>query len=251
MKKYAIQLYSVRRALDEDFEGTLKQLAEMGYDGVEFCGNYGGYTPEELAKFLDFLGLEAVSAHLSIDDCLNDERLDYHMEYLKACGCDLIICPWLKAESVEEAAEEGKKLSTAAEKCLMKGFQFGYHNHEWEITTKDENGVCVFDKYMEVGDPLLLAEIDVGWVGFAEENPEDYIRKYAGRVIALHLREIENVDGKDVDVTFDKGPVDIKAVIQLGEKMGVQHFIVEHETEEEVEMQNAETIINQLKALKL
>ena len=81
--------------------------------------------------------------------------------------------------------------------------------------------------------------------------PEDYIRKYAGRVVALHLRQIEKIDEKSVDVLFDKGPVDLKSVIQTGDKMGVSHYIVEHSTDAENEMKDAEIIINQLKALKL
>ena len=108
-----------------------------------------------------------------------------------------------------------------------------------------------FDKFMEVGDPLLLAELDVGWIGFVGETAEDYIRKYAGRVVALHLREIEKHDGKSVDVLFDKGPVDMKSVIQTGDKMGVIHYIVEHPAPAEDEMEHAEIIINQLKELKL
>jgi len=98
---------------------------------------------------------------------------------------------------------------------------------------------------------LLLAELDVGWIGAVGENPEDYIRKYAGRVVALHLREIEKRDDKSVDVLFDKGPVDLKSVIQTGDKMGVSYYIVEHETSEENAMEDAEIIINQLKELKL
>lgn len=248
MKKYAIQLYSVRRALNEDFEGTLRRLAEMGYDGVEFCGNYGGYEPKELAKFLEHLGLDVVSAHLGFETFFNN--LDYHLEYLKECGCDLVVCPWADITTDEKVEAFAKGLAQIAEKCLMKGFQFAFHNHSSELEKKTENG-NVFDKFMEVGDPLLLAELDVGWVGFVGENPEDYIRKYAGRVVALHLREIENHDGKGTDVTFDKGPVDIKSVIQTADKMGVTHFIVEHETEEADEMEHAEIIIKQLKELKL
>ena len=187
MKKYAIQLYSVRNALEEDFDATLKQLAEMGYDGVEFCGSYGGYEPKDLAKFLEHLGLDVVSAHLSYDTFFNN--LDYHLEYLKACGCDIVVCPWADTTTDEKVEAVANGLAQIAEICLMKGFQFAFHNHAGELEKKTENGNA-FDKFMEVGDPLLLAELDVGWIGFVGENPEDYIRKYAGRVIALHLRQI-------------------------------------------------------------
>ena len=40
MKAY-LQTYSLGRALRDDFEGSLKKLAEMGYAGVEFAGFYG------------------------------------------------------------------------------------------------------------------------------------------------------------------------------------------------------------------
>ncbi len=248
MKKYSLQLYSVRKALEEDFEGTLKRVAEMGYDGVEFCGNYGGYAPEELAEFLNYLGLEAVSAHLSYEECLNN--LDYHLEILKACGCDLVVCPWINVETKEDEQIVIANILKIAENCLMQGFQFAYHNHAWELERKDENG-NILDKFMEGADPLLLLELDVGWVGFIGENPEDYIRKYAGRVIALHLRQIENVDGEKTDVLFDKGPVDLKSVIKAGDKMGVVHYIVEHETSEDKAMDDAKEIIDYLKSLKL
>ena len=67
----------------------------------------------------------------------------------------------------------------------------------------------------------------------------------------MHLREIEKIDGKSVDVLFDKGPVDLKSVIQTGDKMGVSHYIVEHATNPECAMDDAKEIIDYLKSLKL
>ena len=37
----ALQLYSVRDLLEKDLEGGLKQVKELGYDGVELAGLYG------------------------------------------------------------------------------------------------------------------------------------------------------------------------------------------------------------------
>ena len=64
MKKFklGLQLFSVRDALNEDFEGTLKKVKKMGYDYVEFAGYYDR-SAEEIKALLDKYGLTAISAH--------------------------------------------------------------------------------------------------------------------------------------------------------------------------------------------
>src|SRR3954469_13545418 len=36
-----LQLYTVRAEMEQDFEGTLRRLAAMGYSEVEFAGLFG------------------------------------------------------------------------------------------------------------------------------------------------------------------------------------------------------------------
>lgn len=56
MKNLGLQLYSVKELVQKDFIGTLKEVAEVGYDGVEFAGFFN--TPaKELKKALDDLNL--------------------------------------------------------------------------------------------------------------------------------------------------------------------------------------------------
>ena len=62
--KVALQVYSVRDVINkENFYDVLKQIKDMGYDGVEFAGLYE-HDPKEIKKFLDEIGLEAVSSHV-------------------------------------------------------------------------------------------------------------------------------------------------------------------------------------------
>ena len=68
--KIGVQLYSVRTDLAEDFEGTLKQVSEMGYDGVEFASLYGK-DPKEVAELCKKYNLNPISAHVPFDS-LND-----------------------------------------------------------------------------------------------------------------------------------------------------------------------------------
>ena len=85
MKNFALQLYSVKDALENDFDGTLKAVADMGYDGVEFYGGYyGGLSGEQLKEKLEFYGLDAVSAHVGFEDL--EENLDYHIDTLTKAG---------------------------------------------------------------------------------------------------------------------------------------------------------------------
>ena len=62
-KPIAVQLYTVREALAQDWEGTLERIAEMGYIGVETAGF--GYAPSRAAAIDKYntLGLQVCGAH--------------------------------------------------------------------------------------------------------------------------------------------------------------------------------------------
>ena len=223
----ALQLFSVRNELDKNFEFTLRSLAEMGYTGVEFAGNFGGLSAEELKKLLDELNLKVVGAHMGLDALEND--FDANADYLAAIGCDHMICPWADMHDAESAAAIGKRLDAIAEKCAMRGFKFSYHNHGHEFKMTEE-GEYLFDIMMDNCSELVLAELDVCWVAMADADPVAAIRKYAGRTELIHLKQLAVVDGKKQDVLFDKGILDLKEIEAAAKLAGVTDFIVEEET---------------------
>lgn len=250
MKNYSLQLHSVRNSLDEDYDATLKAISDMGYDGVEFAGRYGGYTGKELREKLDFYGLTPISAHLSYEQLQNN--FDYQAEFLKDLGCKTIVCPWTNPETIEGAEKIGEELVKLAEKCIMNGFEFGYHNHAHEFELEDENGNTAFDIMMDIGNPLVLTELDLGWIAKAGKNPDEYIRKYAGRVTYLHLKQFKKTaDGGDKISTLPQGILDVKSAIKTGKLMGCEYFIVEQDNIEQGELEDAKTNIDYLKSLNL
>jgi sugar phosphate isomerase/epimerase len=89
-----LQLYTVRDAMAEDFEGTLRQVAAMGYEGVEFAG-YGGMEAEKLRDLLQELNLTAIGSHIGLH--LLEGQLEEEIAYLQTIGAKYAICPYLPA----------------------------------------------------------------------------------------------------------------------------------------------------------
>ena len=88
-----VQLWSVRDMLADDFEGTIRALASMGFDGVEFASDFGPYAEDApaLREFLDGLNLRASSAHVSFDQLTPDasmgSRADRRAGWRPQCSC--------------------------------------------------------------------------------------------------------------------------------------------------------------------
>ena len=59
----AVQLYSVRDEMEKDFYGTIQQMKDLGYDGVEFAGLFGE-DPEKIKAFCE----ETENAAAGMDD---------------------------------------------------------------------------------------------------------------------------------------------------------------------------------------
>ena len=187
MKKWpiALQVYSVRDAATEDFEGTMRAVKEMGYDGVELAGLYGLESAVACKKVLDKVGLELVSAHVGFDALEDDAQLDDYA----ATGVKFVAIPWMVAPKNEEELNAAiARIRNCGERCKARGIQMLYHNHDFEF--EKINDKYILDTYYaEIPADLLQTELDTCWVNVGGENPSDYVRKYTGRAPIVHLKD--------------------------------------------------------------
>ena len=154
----AIQLYSLRDEMAKDFEGTLKAVKEMGYDGVEFAGLYD-HDPKEVKAMCDELGLVPISAHVTTDEYLCDEGgVPAVLDRWQTVGVKYVVIPYLVEDRRPGAArwkgEDVKNptydlMKAVGEGAIERGMQLLYHNHDFEFKNK------VDGKYMlEVAEGL-------------------------------------------------------------------------------------------------
>ncbi|MDF2923442.1 MAG: xylose isomerase [Paenibacillaceae bacterium] len=225
-----IQLYTLRDETKNDFLGTIRKVADMGYKAVEFAGFFG-VPARELRKFLDDLGLAAPSAHIGInftDLAAMEEGLKEQIEYSQELGLEYIVTPYSPFSEVpteEELEQRILYLTKAAELVKAAGLKYGYHNHAFEF--KLVNGETIMDQFLtRIPAELLFAEFDLGWVHKGGQRPVDYVKKYAGRVPLVHIKDFG--EGRN-DTEVGNGDVDFKSVFAIAEDAGIEYYIVEQE----------------------
>lgn len=182
----SIQLYSVRRQLAEDFDGTLARLADLGLTQVEPFDLVG--DPAGLREALDRNGLTAPTAHTRLTTGLS---LDEVFEAANTVGVTTVIDPmidpdrWTSADGVRGVADE---LSAAAAKAAEHGLRLGYHNHafEWENTV---DGRPALEAFVDLLDPAVVLELDTYWAAVGGQEVPEAIRRLGDRVRFLHLKD--------------------------------------------------------------
>ena len=184
----ALELYTVRELAKEDFLGTLRRVADVGYGAVEFAG-YHGVPVGKLRAALDEYGLRAMAAHVAIAEFEN--RPEEAIAELRTLGCDYAIIPWLVPERREPAAIVGlaDSFNRWGAMCRDAGLRFGYHNHEFEFEPYD--GGTVLDALLAATDPdLVVLELDVGWSEYAKVDSIALLRRLGDRVPLLHVKDM-------------------------------------------------------------
>lgn len=205
----ALQLYTLRDALAKDFAGTMKQVADMGYVGVETAGLFGG-SPAEGAKLFGDLGLTVCAAHSPLP--LGDKKQEV-IDTLGALNCKRLILAWQPPE-LFKTADGIKKvcdlLNEAAPIATANGLTLGYHNHWFEYGLL--NNRLTADIMLEQLDPSVFLEVDVYWVQTGGQNPAEIVRRLGARAPLLHIK-----DGPcqiEADMTaLGEGVVDLPGVI--------------------------------------
>ena len=244
----ALQLYTVRDEMQADFEGTLKKVKALGYDGVEFAGLFDK-TADEIKKLCDEIGLVPISAHVPLDDMVADP--DGVLSAYAQIGCKYVVVPYLTEE--RRPGTDGWEKTIAdvrlcAEVAKKLGMTMLYHNHDFEFLKVD--GEYALDiLYNSVPADLLQTELDTCWVNVGGENPADYIAKYSGRSPVVHLKDfvMKGKGGKlyeligiddDADTAeedaFSFAPVgsgcqDMPAILEASVKADAEWVVVEQD----------------------
>ena len=191
----ALQLYTVRGDMEQDFKGTLQKVKALGYDGVEFAGLFNN-APADINAMCKEIGLVPISAHVPLADMLAD--VDKVIADYKAIGCEYIVVPY-----VTEARRPGgdkffqlvAEIRAIGEKCKAAGLTLLYHNHDFEFK-KLESGEYGLDYlYANVPADLLQTELDQCWVKYSGLDPVEYLKKYTGRAPVVHLKDF-HIEGK-------------------------------------------------------
>ncbi len=188
MKKFKVglQLFSVRDAMAQDFEGTLQKVKDMGYDYVEFAG-YFDHTAEEVKAILDKTGLTAISVHQTYDLFLKDENA---VKFLETIGAKYSAMPWMgieKQKGTELYEKTIEELTEVSKMLKESGIDLLYHNHEFEFGTFE--GRYLLDWLCEDMEGYMMPELDTCWVHYAGLKPDDYMRKYKDKLPVLHLKD--------------------------------------------------------------
>jgi sugar phosphate isomerase/epimerase len=231
------QLYPVREMLGKDVDGTLKQLADIGYKMVEMCspqgygrpggGGFGallGMTAKEVKQKIKAAGLGCESSHYVMREL--KENLSERIDYAKDLGLKQMILSSFglpRDAKLSDWARVAGELNKIAEQSHKAGLQAGFHNHAGEFAQLD--GVLIYDKLMSELDPKLVKmQFQVSVVSLGYEAAT-FFEKYPGRFISLHLQDYSSADKKTVAV--GQGSVDWKKLFTAAKKGGVKNYFVE------------------------
>jgi len=221
----ALQLYTVRDALEADPERTLTGLASMGYRNVELAGT-AGRGAGAFRSLLDAHDLAVVGAHVGLDRL--GDGFDATMDDLETLGCRYAIVPWLPPErrgGRDVGRRLGETLNDLAERAAPRGIRFGYHNHDFEFAGAP--GERLWDGLLATVGPSVRLELDVCWVRVGGEDPAALIASLAGRIGSLHLKDV------DADLRTSRipgaGVLPWREIVDAGDHAGVEWFVIEED----------------------
>jgi sugar phosphate isomerase/epimerase len=245
----ALQLFSVRDELQENFYDTLKRVKDFGYDGVEFAGLFD-HDPKEVKKFLASTGLVPVSAHVPYQEMRL--RLTETIKQYATLGCSYIAIPYLAEE--ERYGTDAYKIflqsiPKISEECSKFGITLLYHNHNFEFEKDEENQYVLDSLYSTYDSTILKTELDTCWVKIAGEDPVKYIKKYSGRCPVVHIKDYKSKNPV-VFAAVGTGLQNVFEIIKACYEAGTEWVVVEQDSHTENNaMEDAKISLEYLKTV--
>jgi sugar phosphate isomerase/epimerase len=245
-----IELYSVRDELKQDLMGTVRGVAKMGYQGVEFFSPYFSWTPEyakEVRKLLDELKITCWSTHNSASS-FTPENLPKAIELNQILGSKFIVMASAgRVQGLDGWKKVAETLNNAADKLSSHGMRAGFHNHQTESTPIE--GKRPMEVLAEDTGRNVALQLDVGTCVHAGSDPVAWINANPGRIASIHCKHWSSDGG--YKVLFGEGAAPWKKIFEAAEKTGgVEYYLIEQEGSRFPPMETAERCFANYKKLR-
>jgi sugar phosphate isomerase/epimerase len=245
----------VREELSRDLPKTLKEVARMGYQVVEFYSPYFKWQPayaKDVRAQMDDLGLRCCSTHNGFESFSTPENLAHAIELNQVLGTRYIVL----ASAPSPKGLDGwkglcEKLTSAVESLKTHGLSAGYHNHQAEWV-KLENGQRILEVIAANTPKEFVLQLDVGTCEEAGADPVAWVKANPGRIKTMHLKDWApgKEDNKGYRVLFGEGITPWKELIAAAESVGgIEYFLIEQEGSRFSEFETAERCLSNFKKM--
>ena len=253
-----LELYSVRGELAKDLPNTLRTVAQMGYEVVEFYAPYLAWTfpyAKGVRTQLDDLGLRCNSTHNSAAAVTPGDSMAHAIELNQILGARQIILasPPRNTTSLEDWKLVAGQLSSAVELLKPHGLVTGFHNHliEWSPLA---GGPRVMDVLAANTPPEFVLQLDVGTCLEAGVDPIGWMKANPGRIRSIHLKDWtpgSAADQKGYRVLFGEGIGPWKEIFATAESVGgVEFYLMEQEGSRYSEFDSAKRCLDTYRSMR-
>ncbi|MBU1308635.1 MAG: sugar phosphate isomerase/epimerase [Gammaproteobacteria bacterium] len=231
--KPGIQLYTVRQLMQQDVAGTLRLLAGLGYQDVEFAGLFE-HSATAVAAWLAEYGLSAPAGHVMLQPMLADTNRV--LDEALALGHRYLVMPYLFEHERNDGLRSyqllAEQLNRLGERCQAVGLQLAYHNHDFEFATID-NTTPYQILLTQTDATLVKMEIDLYWAAKMQVDVAALFNRFPGRFPLWHIKDMA-ADGNFADLAT--GTIDFTTVVKLAGVAGLQHAFVERDTSDNLDL---------------
>lgn len=226
----AAQLYTLRDFLKtkEDIDKTFRKVKEIGYNAVQLSG-LGPVDPlflQELSKELD---LKLCATHVSYDRLKNDIKAV--IKEHKLWECEFVGIGYMPEEfsrDVSGYTRFAKEASIIAKELADNGLKLIYHNHNFEF--EKYGGLTGLDILINESDSKTFGfEIDTFWVQAGGASPVEWLKKVAGRIDVVHLKDMAFVENTQIMAEIGEGNLDWSSIIAVCKELKVKWYAVEQD----------------------
>jgi len=229
IKKFGLQLWTMRDELPKDPKGILKQIASFGYSNIEsFEGQQGmfwGMKNTEFKKYISDLGLTMHSSHYG-----NDKDFEKKVADAAEIGMKYLILAWEgPGKTIDDYKRYAEDFNKKGELCKKNGLRFAFHNHDF--TFKKLEGQYAQDVLLNNTEASLVDfEMDIYWVVTAGQDPEAWFKKYPNRFRLCHVKDrIKESTEDNASCTLGTGSLNFPKILKTAKENGMHYYIVEQE----------------------